>query len=727
MSKNKTIPGGIKAIQYSIDAARRIGITKLLKAIRSKNSCKSCALGTGGQRGGYFNEYGYHIEICKKNIQAQLTDIQDRIPPSLLSDHSIKELKQLSGRELERLGRLTTPLYKQVADTHYHSISYQEAIEKIVNKMRSTTPDRTFFYSSGRSSNEAAFLLQLFARLYGTNHVNNCSYYCHQASGVGLNATIGTGTATIRYEDLQESDLIFVFGANPPSNHPRFMKVLVHCRRRGGHVIVVNPIKEIGLVKFSVPSDVRSLLSGGSEVASIYVQPSIGGDIAFTKGVAKYLLERGLLDPSFIRDHTNHFEAFKNNIENHSWDEICAQSGVSKTEIESVGHIYSLSKKAVFSWSMGITQHLHGVENVESIVNLALLRGMVGRPGTGLLPLRGHSNVQGVGSVGFTPQLKETIFQNIEQKLGVKLPTQTGMDTIASLHAAFQGDIDFAFLLGGNLFAATPDSKFADQALNNIPFKVYLNSTMNLGHVHGTDKEVIILPVLVRDEEKQPTTQESMFSFVRLSDGNIIRFENLLSEVEIISQIASKLVSKNTFDFEPFYKHKNIRKAIAGVVPGFAKMEEIDTSKEEFHIANRTFYTPEFATVDKRANFRLVQTPTREIAKNQYQMTTTRSEGQFNTVIYEQEDLYRNQTDRWVVMMNPEDMKKDCLQENDRVTVRNETGIMEHVAVQPIDIKSGNIVTYYPEANVLVPNAVDKRSKTPGFKSVSVTLTREEF
>ncbi|MEN8215517.1 MAG: FdhF/YdeP family oxidoreductase [Pseudomonadota bacterium] len=725
MNKNKSIPGGMKAVQYSLKAGRKIGIKKLLDVIRSKNSCKTCAFGTGGQRGGFQNELGHHFEICKKNIQASLTDIQEAIPTTLFSEQSLAELKKLTGREIECLGRLTTPLYKQTGETHYQPISYSQAIEKIVNKMNNTSPERTFFYSSGRSSNEAVFLLQLFARLYGTNNVNNCAYFCHQASGVGLNATLGTGTATIRYQDLQESDLIFVFGANPASNHPRFIKALMQCRRRGGHVIVINPVKEAGLVKFSVPSDWKSLLGGGSEIASVYIQPVIGGDIAFIKGIAKYLLAKGLIDSSFIQQYTHNFEAFKSAIEKTTWDEICTQSGVTQTEIESVAQIYAQSSRVIFAWGMGITQHLHGVDNVKSIVNLALLRGMLGRQGAGLLPLRGHSNIQGVGSQGFVPQLKPAVFQNIEQKLDVKLPTQTGMDTMACLQAALKGKIDFAFLLGGNLYAATPDSKFAEQALNNIPLKVYLTSTMNIGHVHGIDQEVIILPVAVREEEKQATTQESMFNFVRLSDGNIIRFDNVLSEVEIISQIASKTVSKATFDFDNFNQHQEIRKAIAGIVPGFAKMDEIVHCKEEFHITNRTFYTPEFGTLDKKAHFQVIQSPNRKVVLNQFKMMTTRSEGQFNSIIYEEEDLYRNQQDRWIVLMNPEDMEKHHLQENDKVTLRNETGVMENIVVKAFDIKSGNIATYYPEANVLVPQTVDEQSKTPAFKSVNVTLITE--
>ncbi len=714
--------GGFKAIFYSFKASYSTGISKMFRAFHSRNACKSCALGMGGQLGGMKDEAGHYPELCKKSIQAQMIDIQPPIPAGLFKEKSINEFKNTAPRLLEKTGRLNTPLYKGEGDKNYSPVSWDEAIEVIVNKFRSTDPGRTFFYSSGRSSNEAAFLLQLFARLYGTNNVNNCSYYCHQASGVGIGSTLGTGTATIVLEDLEKSDLIFVIGANPSSNHPRFMRQLLNCRRRGGDVIVINPARENGLEKFSIPSDFISLASGGSNIASEYLQINIGGDIALLKGIAKALLEDGKQDNQFIINYTNGHEEFIADINKTSWESIVRISGISEERIRKVAKIYGNAQNVIFSWAMGITHHLHGVENVESIVNLALLRGMVGRKYAGLLPLRGHSNVQGIGSVGVTPALKQKIFNNIEDKLGVKLPSAPGMDTLSCISAAAEGNIDLAFMLGGNLYGATPDSQFAENALGNIPFKVYLSTTLNQGHFHGVDKEIVILPVAARDEEDQRTTQESMFNFVRMSDGGIVRLDNVRSEVEIISEIAGRVLPDSAVDFTDLNNHQQLRKFIADTVPGFEKMNDIDMTGKEFQISGRTFHEPKFATPDGKANFKLCAIP--ELHKNpdELLMMTVRSEGQFNSIVYEEEDIYREQSGRWIVMMNRADIAGRGLRENDTVTLESSAGKMVNVTVREFNVPPGNIITYYPESNVLVPAVADPRSLTPAYKSVPVTI-----
>jgi len=334
-----------------------------------------------------------------------------------------------------------------------------------------------------------------------------------------------------------------------------------------------------------------------------------------------------------------------------------------------------------------------------------------------------------------TPALKEKVFENIQKHLGVRLPTSPGLDTIASVDAAYNGSINVAVLLGGNLFGATPNRDYTEKALDNIPFKVFLNTTMNKGHVSGINKEVIILSVAARDEEKQSTTQESMFSFVRLSDGGIVRLNNVRSEVDIISDIAIGVLGKKQLDslhfggtgsrsleklFKEFKNHTNIRKAIAATIPGFEKMETIDDTREEFQIEGRTFHEPEFATKDKKANFRVVAMPR---SKNGwFRLMTVRSEGQFNTIIYEEKDIFRGQDERWVVMMNKEDIKSLGLKENDKVKLQNGVGKMENVKVREFDIARGNLMAYYPEANVLIPTDTDGRSKTPAFKSTLISV-----
>lgn len=714
------IGGGFKAIKSVARYSIKIGPFKLLETLRSKNACKACSFGTGGQNGGMHNETNSGIEFCNKNIQAHLSDIRAGIPNTLFFEKSIKELSELSGKQLEDLGRLATPLYKKENQTNYSPLSYDDALEIIVGKLKATNPDRSFFYASGRSSNEAAFTLQLLARLYGTNNINNCSYYCHQASGVGLSSTIGTGTATIQYNDLDKADCIFVFGANPASNHPRYVKTLIHCRRRKGKVIVVNPAKEPGMVKFASPSDFISMLKGGEEIASTYIQPHLGGDLAFIQGIAKWVLENNKQDNDFIRQFTEGFQEYSTDISALNWDDIVKNSGVSREEIEDVAKQYSQAKNVVFSWSMGLTHHLHGVDNIQALVSLSLLRGMIGKPGAGLLPLRGHSNIQGMGSMGFSPQLKTAVEQKLEEKLGATLPKKTGLDTMSCMLASDRNEMDLAFILGGNLLAANPDTDFASNALNNIPFKCFLSSTMNQTHLNGVDGDVIILPIKVRDEETQRTTQESMFNFVRLSDGGIKRFQQLRSEVDLVCDIGKKLIDKKRFDFSHFSNHKSIRKFVGDVVPGFKQLLSIDTSKEEFHIEGRTLHTPTFATASKKASFSFHKLP--ETKKSKFQLTTVRSEGQFNSIIYDEHDVYRSQTSRQVLMMNPEDIQEFGFSENQKVNVRTKSGQLNKLSIKPFDIRRGNVMTYYPEANVLTSREVDEKSRTPAFKSIAVEI-----
>ena len=713
---------GFSSIKSSIQIARTVGYRKFLKSIGSKNTCKTCALGMGGQKGGMTNETGHYLEICKKSIQAQLTDIQHPIPEEMFQNTTIDQFKSVPPRKLVRMGRLNTPLFHSSEKQYYEPMCWKEALEKITTTLKRTDPDRTFFYSSGRSSNEAAFLLQLFVRAFGTNNINNCSYYCHQASGVGLSKTIGTGTATIVLEDLKQADMIWVIGANPSSNHPRLMTELLKCRRRHGQVIIVNPLREPGLEKFNVPSDWRSMLMNDNEVATEYVQPHIGGDIALLNGIAKVVLESKYTNQSFIEKYTKGFEGYSKDILATSWEDIERSCGVERSHIAELAELYAQAENVVFTWSMGITQHVHGVENVESIVNLALLRGMVGRKSAGLLPLRGHSNVQGLGSMGVTPTLKKNILENLEQKLGVDYPQSPGMDTLGCLRSGERGEIDFAFLMGGNLFSASPDLEFSEKALGRIPFKVFLTTTLNEGHFHGTGENTLILPVSARDEEKQPTTQESMFNFVRMSDGGIVRLNNVRSEVDIIADIATAIISNEKIDFSVFKKHSHIREVIGDIIPGFQNIKTMNMTKKEFQINGRTFHQPEFATPDKKAVFTPVQIPVSNEQNGQFRMASIRSEGQFNTIIYEEQDTFRGVENRWVVFMNKEDMDKLNISEGSRVSIKNDIGEMNDLYAKSFNIRRGNIATYFPESNVLIASKYDLRSKTPGFKSTMVTI-----
>lgn len=718
--------GGWKAIGYTFRLANRVGWWKLWSAMRSRNTCKTCALGMGGQLGGMVNEGGYFPEVCKKSFQAMVSDMQAGITPEFFAQYGFNELKALSPREMEECGRLVQPIYAGPEDKGYRVISWEEALGKLAEKLKAAGPERSFFYASGRSSNEAGFLLQLFARLFGTNYVNNCSYYCHQASGVGLGSSIGVGTGTIRLDDLDKTDLYILIGANPASNHPRLMRTLMQIRRRGGKVIVINPTKELGLVNFRVPSDVRSLLFG-TEIASEYVQPHISGDIALMTGIAKVVVSRDAHDKDFIAEATEGFEEFLSEVEQANWDDIERDSGVSRADIERIAEMYIQSKHAVIAWAMGITHHKHGCDNVRMIANLALLRGMVGRPNAGLMPIRGHSNVQGMGSVGVTPTLKKAMLERFEQQLGVSPPTSSGLDTMACMEAADRSEMDVAMCLGGNLYGSNPDATYAQQALSKIGFVTYLTTTLNTGHAWGRGKETLVLPVLPRDEEPESTTQESMFSYVRLSDGGRARYAGPRSEVSILATLGQAVLGETSpVNWDELQSHEAVRKLIGDLIPGLEQISKIGSTKKEFHIPGRHVDQRKFATPNGKARFHAVkQVHQPELAENQFRMMTIRSEGQFNTVVYEDYDLYRGQDRRDIVLLNPSDMEKLGLKTDQQVKIHSVAGEMRYQKVRPFNVRSGNALMYCPEANILIPRDLDPESKTPAFKNILITIEPE--
>ncbi|MGV3491729.1 MAG: FdhF/YdeP family oxidoreductase [Devosia sp.] len=712
----RIVGGGPKKLLYTIDTIRRMGVGKAAKALTSHNACKACAYGMGGQRGGMTNELGEFPSVCNKSVQAQSTDIQPAIPDEAFLN-PLSDLQQLTGREMEKLGRLNTPLFKARGADRFEPVGWDFAIAHAAANLKTTEPHRSFFYSSGRSSNEAGFVFQLLARAFGTNNVNNCSYYCHQATSEGLATTIGKGTATVELEDLTGADLIFVIGANPSSNHPRFIHMLKHCRDRGGDVIVINPAKEPGLVKFAVPKSPGSMLAGGTEIASDYLQPRIGTDLWLFKGLMKAILAMGAEDKAFIATHAEGFAALRADLDALSWPQIEAACGIAQAEIERVATVYASRQNVVFAWGMGMTHHLHGTANVEAIANLALIRGMIGKRFAGLLPLRGHSNVQGIGTIGVKPVVSEQVFAAMEQAFGISLSRAKGMDTMAGLEAAERGEIDAAVIMGGNLWAATPDTAFASRAMEAIGFKLFLTTTLNRGHVHGLG-EVLILPVTARDEEWSPTTQESMFNYVRLSDGGINRLSNVRPETVILSDLAQQLLPGSPIPFERFKEHSQVREAIAKIVPGLEQLADIDVAKREFHVRNRVMHAPEFGTKDGKAHFVVTPAPA---PAGELTLATVRSEGQFNTIIYEEQDSYRQKAGRDAIFLNREDMAAFGVSPGGRVTIASDHGRMEGTATA-FDLPRGSALAYYPEANVLCGTAVDPRSKTPAFKSVPIRI-----
>jgi molybdopterin-dependent oxidoreductase alpha subunit len=712
--------GGWQALYYSLKYAMDVGPWRLWKKMVSRNACKTCAVGMGGAKGGMVNEAGHFPEVCKKSLQAQAADMKGAIFADFFDKNDLDHLLKLTPKQAEDAGRLTFPVILKQGGTHYQPISWDAAMHIASQALIEANPDTVAFYASGRSSNEAAFLLQSFARVYGTNNVMNCSFYCHQASGVALKQTFGTGTATITLDDLEHSDLVFIIGANPASNHPRIMTQLANVRNRGGDVIIINPVKESGLVKFHVPSQVKSMLFG-SEIASMYVQPLAGGDVGLMVGVLKSIVDAGKANHEFLSAYTENFQPVLDHVSSLSWDEIVANCGVPKEEIERIANRLSQSKNTIFCWSMGLTHHQSGVDNVQALCNIALATGMVGRRGAGLLPLRGHSNVQGVGSVGVTPGLQDGVRQALERAYGRPFPTKPGYDTWTMMDAAGKGGIKTLIALGGNLWGSNPDLDWAAEAMRNIETVVYLSTKLNPGHFHGIGKTTLVLPVFARDEEPQGTTQESMFNFVRYSEGGQPNVSGgMRAESAIICDLATMVLGNEPVDWNRLRSHSEIRKIIGEVIPGWQEITNIDDTRKEFTIPGRVYHAPKFNTVNGKAAMHV--TPLPVPLTDGLRLITLRSEGQFNSVVYEENDIYRGMPHRHCILMSESDVRKMSLRDGQRVKVRGEAGIMVDIEVVVGDVRPGVVAMFYPEANMLIKDNRDSRSGTPAFKSAPVWI-----
>ena len=715
--------GGLAAVLYTLRKGAEVGrLRDLYRRLRTKNACKTCALGMGGQKGGMVNELGHFPEVCKKSMQAQSADWQGAISPTLFETTPIAVFSKFTPKQLEDLGRLSYPLIAEPGDKYFRRIPWEDALDRAGKGIAAVDPRRFFLYVSGRSGNEAGFLAQLVARAYGSNNIHNCSYFCHQASGVALNKVYGSGTASVVLDDVQQADLAVVIGANPASNHPRLISQLVNLRRRGGRVIVINPLRELGLTRFRIPSDWRSLLFG-SNVADLYLQPRIGSDIALLTLLLKDLIEIGGIDRDFIDNHTEGWQAVEKQLAAFSRRQLLDACGLAPEEVARAVEILFGAKRGIMMWAMGLTHHTHGVENILALANLALAKGWLGRPGAGMLPLRGHSNVQGIGSVGVTPALKKSFADHLAKRYGIQTPKDSGQDTYASLLAASRGTIDAALLFGGNLLGSSPDARWTAEALQKVGLTVHISTKLNTGHVQAPGRTTLILPALVRDEEEQRTTQESMFNYVRISDGGSRLVEGeMRSEVDIIASLAERILPEGLFDWRRLRSHDALRKMIADAVPGYGAIAQVDPEggDQEFQIAGRTFHGPHFATADGKARFHPVAVPRPQNAEV-FQLMTLRSEGQFNTVVYENEDLYRGVPYRDAVLMCAADAQRLGLVENDRVVVETAAGRMD-ARVFLTDIAAGCLAMYFPEANVLVPRDLDPQSKTPAFKSVAAKV-----
>jgi molybdopterin-dependent oxidoreductase alpha subunit len=729
-----TVGGGLPVLQYWADQTLSAVGPKIWQTLFHKSACLSCAWGTGGQKGGFVNEDGEVLQRCAKSVEAIASELQPGIPTHFFDHATLDELQQLTSEQANNLGRLSFPVIRRAGRDRYERISWAE-VYALTTQAFQKPPARVASYSSGRSSNEAAFLLQLMLRALGSNNLADCSDLCHAASTVGLKQMFGSGTSMVSLEGLKQADCVVLIGSNAPANHPRLLNELIQLRDRGGQVIVINPCVEVGLVKFASPAyPIKSMLSGGSEISSLYLQPIPGSDVALFVGIQKALLESGLAKIDFLKQHTENWQAILEHAQSTAWETIVQTCGVSHAEIVVAAEIIAQANGVVFAWAMGVTQQANGVDNIFSIANTALLSGNVGKPGAGTMPIRGHSNVQGFGSMGVTVKLRQEIQTALETLLDRPLSRVPGYDTRALIDAADAGQVDTLLCLGGNLYAANPDLHQAKRSLGAIETIVYMATKPNIGHFHGLAKtNTLIIPVLTRFENPHSTTVESGNNFVRLNDPGKTHLKgaDLISEVEFLTEIAHRIHGDRPINWRQLQDTAYVRQLIAQTIPGYGAIAAIDTTQSEFTIAGRIFTEPKFATPSGKAQMFVTPLPHLELPNPGdfgvdgvqgivLALGTGRSYAQHNTVVYQPGDKYRGMPHRNCILMNAIDAATAGFVEHQRVTVQGDAGKLEHVEIIYGPIRSGAAMMFYPEVNVIFHARVDARCGTPAFKRIPV-------
>jgi molybdopterin-dependent oxidoreductase alpha subunit len=671
-----------------------------------------------------------------KSVEAITAEIQPPVSRHFFDTNPIARLQQLTSYEADRLGRLSFPVILRAGSSHFQRISWEE-IYAIATAAFKLDPERVASYSSGRGSNEAAFVLQLMMRTLGSNNLADCSDLCHAPSTTALSEMFGTKTSIVSLESLKEADCVVLAGANSPSNHPRLMNELIKIRDKGGKVIVINPVMEIGLVKFGSPAFPVKSLVPGSKIADLYLQPIPGSDVALFVGIQKALIGQGRVDREFLQAHTEGWEAILEQAHRTSWATITSTCGVSQAEIETAATIIGSSKGVVFGWAMGITQHTNGVDNVYSIANTALISGNAGKMGAGVMPVRGHSNVQGFGSMGVTVKLKQELKQALERLLGRSLTLPKGYHTRDLIEAAAAGKVDSLICVGGNIYGANPNSKQAKQALGNIDTIIYMATKPNIGHFNGLAKtNTIIIPVFNRFENPYKTTSESGNNFVRLNDEGETHLKSvdLIPEVEFLTKLAHYVLGEEPIQWRKMQDPHYIRQLIASTIPGYEKIATIDDTKEEFTISDRIVTKPHFKTPSGKAKMFTTPFPNLTLPTAQnfnigdrentlvLALMTGRSYSQHNTVVYKIGDMYRGMPHRNCILMNRLDAEKIGIAAHDRVTVQGDAGKLEEVEVIYGSVREGAALMFYPEVNVIFTAKTETRSGTPAYKRVPVVV-----
>ena len=745
------IAAGVQAVIKSMEfnwgeAGLTRGTHGLLKMNQKDGfDCSSCAWPDP-------DDHRSVAEFCENGAKATASDADDKAcGPEVFAKHSLAELSQMTDRDQNNLGRLTHPMVKRPGGTHYEPIEWPEAFEIIGRELNALkSPHEAAFYTSGKVPNEPAFLFQLFAKQFGTNNLPDCSNMCHESSGAALSPTLGLGKGSVTLNDIHEAEVILIIGQNPGTNHPRMLTALQMAKKNGAKIISVNPLIEAGLNHFKNPQDFMNpfkalgvLLGDGTPITDLYLQVRVDGDMALLRGIMKYLFEAEdrnpgqVVDRDFIKQYTTGFESFEQNIRNTSWEDIEQLSGIKRELLLEAANMLATKQKIITCWAMGVTQQRQGVQTIQEIVNLHLMKGAIGKPGAGTCPVRGHSNVQGDRTMGVWEQPTKLFQDSLGKEFNFQPPYEHGYDTVEAIKAMYHGELKVYFGLGGNLLAAGPDTELIAEGMRRQNLTVYVGTKLNRGHL-TTGKTSLLLPCFTHadiDMQKsghQMTSCENSMGVVSQNKGVLVPVPGqMMSEVAILAGVAIATLGPdrtNVADWVAMTENYDvIRDHVSRVIPGFEKFNEKLRQPGGFYLPNGP-RERKFTTQNGMANFTTTELEKYSLEPDQLILMTVRSHDQFNTTIYDYNDRYRGiHGERRVIFMNKEDIAERGLKAKQPVDITShyegEQRTIEKFLVIPYDIPKGNVSAYFPEANPLVPIAsVAKTSNTPTSKYVVVTV-----
>ena len=746
------VAAGMHALAESLKfTARETGFARAISdwlKINKKDGfdCQSCAWPNPDRDRHVF-------EFCENGVKALTSEAtKKQIGPEFFRKHSIADLQEQTDHWLELQGRLVHPMVKREGASHYQPIDWNDAFELMARELNALpTPNAATFYTSGRTSNEAAFLYQLFARQFGTNNLPDCSNMCHESSGVALKESIGIGKGCVRLEDFEWTDAIFIIGQNPGTNHPRMMTTLERAKKSGATIVAINPIRETGLISVVNPNPqeyrnplrfaAKMLFNRGTSLADLWLPVRINGDMAAMRGIMKEMLEEedrrpgAALDRQFIDQYTTGFEEFAAHVCATPWDQILEISGLTREQIRTAAEIAMRAKRIICCWAMGLTQHKNAVATIQEVMNFLLLGGNIGKRGAGPCPIRGHSNVQGDRTMGIWERMTDAFREKLSREFQFSPPRGHGTNTVETIKKMHEGKIQFFFAMGGNFLAAPPDTEYTAKALHKCRVTAHVSTKLNRAHLI-TGEIALILPCLGRSEIDR---QESGEQFVTVEDSmGIINpsrghaepaSQHLLSEPAIVAGLAkATLGSRSTVGWDGLVaNYDRIRDRIERVVPGFENFNA-RIRKDVFYLPNDARDRRKFNNPEGKAKFSISQLTPPNLAPDQYLMTTVRSHDQFNTTIYGLDDRYRGvYNGRRVIFMNGDDIKAAGLRQGQLVDLtsyyKDEMRTACHFMVAPMEIARRCTATYFPEANVLVSinNSAD-RSNTPVSKSLVISI-----